>query len=883
VFGVLASVGVGIASASLVPLDAWQGWHTPALLGACAALIVLAVLVAQRKDASAARWGCALLAAAVLGAGAWGVRVVSVPSRVLPVQAGSIVVVEGVVLEGQRALAPRSSLAGVPQVPATMLTLSLRSREQAGERVPARGTLRVRIAGVQTERAGEPGVIRFGAGVPGAGVPGALVPGTAVRVLGRYEPPKPATNPGEPDREVLARARGDAGTLALSGADLLTPLDSLAHARWGDGVRSRVLALRERGREAVLASLPSEPQARWLLSLLLLGESETRDDQTLSAFARVGIIHLVAISGFHLTIIAMVALWMLRLLGDRGWLEPMLVALALVAYASLTPLSPALLRAVLLTLLVLASQSVGRRPDTLCALGLGATLLLLVQPHAWNDLGLQLSLGLTALLLWAQEPFASRFARLPPKGVVLERLPLPARLWRGARTLSAASVMCWIVSAPWLMASVGLLSPIALLASLVLAPVFVVLLVVGVLASVVVGVLGAIAPAIGVWLAEHVSGPVLASLSLGVVQSVRFFDSVPLAWTHVPVTPWWWAALASAALALWARFGLARFPREVPRRVVAIPLLLAACTLPLSWHLRSRLPSDVLLRIDMLDVGDGTCMLLRTQDQTLLWDAKPARWARTSPGVLAACRALGVWRVPTLLLTHPDSDHCAGVPELLQPLGVQHVLLTERFLESAQGPRAQPLPTDVLRTMREAGLVPRALARGDELVLGAGARPGARPGARSSETPIVASVIWPPRTTMDDAASGVQASELSDNDTSLVLLLALPLHNGATAHVLLTGDVQNDAARAVARRIAPLAPLAAMEAPHHGAANPGGIELLSTARARVVLQSTGPSRVLDPRLDAPRSHTAHWLATPTTGWTQLSILSSGDLHIQTQR
>jgi competence protein ComEC len=848
VFGVLGALVLGIAAAAQTPLPAWHAWHAPGLLIACAVLL----LIAARLRGRTPRWALALLCCGLLGAAAWGALVARAPGATLVATEGAIVQVEGIVLESPRTLSA-PPLAGVPSQPATIFTLALRAQGHAPQEVSAaRGRLRVRVS----TPAREP-------------PPAAITPGTRVRLLGRFSAPRPTSNPGEPDREARARVDRDAGTLTLSSWELATPVERTAHARTTDGVLASALALRERGRLAVLASLPTDPKARWLLSLLLLGESETRDEQALSAFARVGIIHLVAISGFHLTIIAMVALWLLRLLGDRGWLEPLLVALALVLYASLTPLSPALLRAVVLTLLVLGTQSTGRKPDTLCVLGLGAALLLLAQPIIFSDLGFQLSLGLTALLLWAQQPFAQRFAGLPPRGVVQENLPLPTRLFRGARLLSASSVMCWLVSLPWMMASVGLVSPVGLLASLLLAPVFVVLLVVGVLASIVAGVCGALVPQVGAFVSTLVSGPVLSGLSHLVMHTVRALDTLPLAWLWVPTTPWWWALPATGALALWARFGLSRHACEVPRAAVAAPLALALLALPLAWHVRTRLPSDVLLRIDMLDVGDGTCMLVRTRHRTLLWDAKPARWARTSPGVLAACRALGAWRVPTVAISHPDSDHCAGLPELLAPLGVRHLLLTQRFLDAGsstndQNP-PQTLPQSILASLRAANISPTPLHQGHELLLG----------APSNTTPSVrAEVLWPPAPISDT---------LSDNDTSLVLLFTLTVRDGSTTHVLLCGDVQNDAAREVAQRIAPLAPLAAIEAPHHGAANPGGIALLSAARARVVLQSTGPSRLLDPRLGAPRSQSAHWLATPTTGWTQLSVLTTGEITLRTKR
>lgn len=832
VWGVLGAGVAGVTVASRVELSAWQDWWG-ALFLACAAIAIAATLIVRQSRWCV--WMLGFVAAALVGAGAWWVSVVHVPSDRLSepgLQRDQIVTVEGLIMGAPRVLGPGQA---VFMQPRTEFALSVRGIVMHGVVQQASGVIRVRVAGSKSD---------------------GVQPGDAVRVMGRFAPVVPATNPGEPDRIALARGKGEVGSLTTSSWELVTPCERLAHARVGDGVLTWLVSMRDRGKQAVLASLPSEPQARWLMSALLLGESEQRDDEAMSAFARVGVIHLVAISGFHLTVIAMVLLWLMRLLGDRGWIEPVVVASGLIAYATLTPLSPALLRAVVLTLLVLATQSAGRKADSLCVLGLGAFGIVLYAPLAVLDLGFQLSLGLTALLLWAQQSFAARFAGLPPAGVLHERLTPAQWVWRGMRTASAASVMCWIVSVPWMMASVGIVSPAGLIASLLLAPAFVVLLVGGVVCGAAGAVVGVVAPQVVAWITEHVTGPALAWVCNLVMQAVQIADGLPGAWTWVPTTPWWWALYASVVLACWARFGM-RAPGASVRRSLIAAVAIAVLSLPVAWQTRTALSRDVLLRVDMLDVGDGTCMLVRTREGAMLWDVKRARWARTHPGVLAACRELGAWHVPTVVISHPDSDHCTGLAEVLSPLGVREVFTTQRFVEAAAGPQAQLLIADVLASIKNAGAKVTVLHRGSTVAL---------------SNDVMAKALWPEaKSDRDDSG------KLSDNDSSLVLAIDIPT-KARSARVLLTGDVQNEAARTVAEMLAREsgAWVAIAEAPHHGAANGGGIALLAAARARVVLQSTGQSRLDDPRLESVRQ--GEWLVTARDGWAWAEVLRSGEIR-----
>jgi competence protein ComEC len=807
---------------------------------------MVGVLLCQRVRAGA--WALGFVAALAIGALAWLAGVAMKPAALLSAteradsRAGAIVTVEGIVVDSPSRARQMSSQPWIHQQPRWQFDLALRAEVMNNVAAAREGTLRVRVAQYDSSMA--------------------LRAGDRVRIMGKFEPPPRATNPGEPDRESLARGKGLAGTLALSSPELITRVDEMAHAHTLDDLYTWILKLRDRGKLAVSHSLPESSDTRWLVESLLLGESETRDDEAMSILSRVGVIHLVAISGFHLTVIAMVMLWLMRLLGDRGWLEPVLVALGLVLYALLTPLSPALIRAVVLTLFVLASQSTGRKADSLCLLGIGAIGIVLVQPWAAMDLGFQLSLGLTALLLWAQPAFAARFANLPPKGVLHERLAISQWVWRGARVASASSVMCWIVSLPWMMTSVGIVSPAGLIASLVLSPVFVLLFVLGTLFALASSVLGAFFPAAALWCTEHATGPLLSFLAHIVLVVTKWFDSVPGAWMWTPTTPTWWSVLACASLALWVRFGFKRTtPNEIKpglldlmqsRTVITSLLLLSLCLLPIAWQTRTKLAHDVRLRIDMLDVGDGTCMLLRTQDAALLWDAKHARWARTQPGVLAACRELGAWRVRTAIISHPDSDHCTALPDMLAPLGVQQVIVSQRFLDAASG--SQPLMQDILGSVRAAGLTPQVVQGGSTFAIGEHVR---------------AEVAWPPEPA---------PSTLPDNAVSLVVVLEVATTGAAPARVLLAGDMQSEPAHALAEVLASKAPFAIAEAPHHGAADAGGIALLQAARPRVVLQSTGPSRLNDPRLDEVRAAAQAWLVTARDGWAWAEILADGSIR-----
>jgi len=124
----------------------------------------------------------------------------------------------------------------------------------------------------------------------------------------------------------------------------------------------------------------------------------------------------------------------------------------------------------------------------------------------------------------------------------------------------------------------------------------------------------------------------------------------------------WWPAWLPSALPLWAwsmvLLGalLLLLPAGVPVRSLGLFLLL-----PL-WFTPSERPPVGQAEVWMLDVGQGSALLIRTHRHALLYDAGP-RFGEFDTGervVLPSLRALGVDQLDMMLLSHADNDHAGG-------------------------------------------------------------------------------------------------------------------------------------------------------------------------------------------------------------------------------
>jgi competence protein ComEC len=631
--------------------------------------------------------------------------------------------------------------------------------------------------------------------------------GDHVRLTGVFTTVDPPMNPGEDDLSLYANEVGYAGSLTLTDQRLLEVLPQpttfvatyrSAWLRWRASLEARAREIVTRA-----SGSPEGDPGRALLLGLVLGDYDPSQHEVRDAFARQGLAHILSISGFHLSVMALLALMVLRLTGDRGWLEPVIVAALILAYLLIVPPSSPILRSAFMVLILLAAEASGRRYDRLTLLGWIAIGLLIWRPLDLWSIGFQLSLGLTAALFWLGNTFNARMWRQPLKGTIHRETTIPQRILDHLKQSVSTGVMCWALSAPLIACRIGILSPLAIAATIIVTPLIILILWVGYIALLV-----------GVFIPEAADGAghILAHLSDWSARTVQLFDSMPLSAIRLPVIPPLLAAAATILSAYWLRWGHARDRKAW--------LATAALTLWLSFSLLSpSLPRNTALRIDTLSVGNGTCHLIRSGDDAMLWDCGSMTSGGVQPALVSTVRALGAWRTPKVVITHPDLDHFGGLPEVLEPLGVRDVYLCERFANQAnEQPRGSAAALIHELTRRNISI--HIIAAGDQLTLG--------------ESTLT--FLSPPH----------NADWKLDNDNSLVARIDIDPQPNAKPALLMTGDIQDQSIAALEATYPDLHPRA-LELPHHGSAHQAAIQFTQRLNPQVVLQSTGALRLNDPR------------------------------------
>lgn len=211
-----------------------------------------------------------------------------------------------------------------------------------------------------------------------------------------------------------------------------------------------------------LEQILSEPQAAFL-GWLLLGEKRGLPQDLTDAFSRTGTTHIIALSGFNITIIAVAMMSFFNFFMVRRQISFWLSMMVIVGFVLMTGASASAVRAAVMGILVLLAQQVGRLYQIRNALVLAGAIMVYLNPKVlvW-DLGFQLSFAATLGLIYIMPIFQRWFY---PTAELVDKS------WFGWRGILSATLAAQIAVLPLLVINFGQLSLIAPLANLLILPV----------------------------------------------------------------------------------------------------------------------------------------------------------------------------------------------------------------------------------------------------------------------------------------------------------------------------------------------------------------------------------------------------------------------------
>lgn len=273
-----------------------------------------------------------------------------------------------------------------------------------------------------------------------------LHPGQLVSIKGDLYQPQPTAISWKFDFAKYLARQGI--FLGCSGWDI----DIIQDSAWGLWrVRQRI--------QNVHQKLLDQPIAKLMSSMVLDRRSVDLSYEIQDLFIRAGLAHTIAASGFHVSLLLGITLWLLR---QRTEQEKSIIGTAiLVFYAALTGFQASILRATLMGIGGLIGLVFDRRVKPLSLLILVATILLIYDPLFIWDVGFQLSFLATFGLMTTLKPIEKYLDFVPPAIATTIAIPVAASLW----TIPLIAYNFNVIATYSILTSI-LLSPLIVLVSL---------------------------------------------------------------------------------------------------------------------------------------------------------------------------------------------------------------------------------------------------------------------------------------------------------------------------------------------------------------------------------------------------------------------------------
>ncbi len=490
-----------------------------------------------------------------------------------------------------------------------------------------------------------------------------LTSGTQVRIYGRLSEFKTPTNPGEFDFNKHARTDRKLARMTASLPDAVEVISS------PQSLIGRLATLRSTLDRIILEFVG--PQRAPLASAILLGNREQLDRVQQESYLVSGTIHLLAISGLHVGILAGGFFFLSRLGCVPRKYCLLATILFVVCYAWLVEFRTPVVRASILITVVCLSKWFGRANLSFNSLGGAALIVLLINPTELMNVGAQLSFLAVATLAHFYPYFVKPPTQDPLDRLIERTRPIFQRslraIYERCRLAVCVSAVVWGIALPLVAERFNIVAPIAL----VINPLLIPPLTTGLLCGFAVMMLGPfVSPLATIF-------GIGCDLSLLAVESmVSFAESIPGG--H------YWTAGPNILAVITFYGGLFLFvffpPTRLPRRwcwTLLVVWISGLVVLPRIQHWQHTSDRQGLV-CTFVDVGHGTSVLLQFPNgRNVLYDCgsftSSLRATHSISGVLWHEQ---IHHIDMIVLSHTDVDHYNGLPGLLKRFSIGQVVIS---------------------------------------------------------------------------------------------------------------------------------------------------------------------------------------------------------------
>ena len=398
------------------------------------------------------------------------------------------------------------------------------------------------------------------------------------------------------------------------------------------------------------------------LKAILIGDRTGFDDDITEDFVKTGTVHILAISGLHVGLVAGIILALFGMLGIPKKPNLVLTLVFLTVYSFMAGSNPPIIRAVVIFAIFAIGYLMNRDADMLNSLSLAAVLILLWNPKELFDPSFQLSFASVAGIVI----FASVINNL----FRIEKIRGRPMLYKSALyvlTGGSISIAAWLGTWPITAHYFNIISPVTIIANLVVIPVLFLITASSFLLFL-FGAIPVVAALLGKWLSFIIAALFSINHTLAGLHFAYFRMPSPSAW----LTLLYYALI----FVLISKDGIRINKFSIHKNILLI-CILAAFNISI-WnsviHNGKGTPE-----VTFLDVGQGDSAFIRLPDNhNILIDGGSGG----EEGLFDAGKSVvapylwnkGVFDIDAVVVTHFHDDHLGGILYILKNFRVGCVI-----------------------------------------------------------------------------------------------------------------------------------------------------------------------------------------------------------------
>jgi competence protein ComEC len=418
--------------------------------------------------------------------------------------------------------------------------------------------------------------------------------------------------------------------------------------------------------------LDASDQSTQLLLAMTLGRKTALTDEVSEPFMRSGTMHIFAISGLHIALIAGILLGLLRVIQlpriACGWIVLPLIWF----YTAATGWQPSAIRSTIMMTVVIGGWMLKRPGDLLNSLAAAAFIILLWDPRQLFQASFQLSFFVVLSIALIAPPLNKIRDRLLQTDPMLPASLLP-RWWRWAdaplrwgTTCLTTSLAAWAGSLPLTAYYFHLFSPVTLLANVIIVPLagFALMAELG---SVVCGSWFPWATELfnnAAWLFMH-----------SIVGTGNLLTKIPGSFFYVPAPHWILIAVYYAFLAV----VMSGWLKTMRRKIVAGGALALIVVVYIGCSENSRGATE----LTVLPLNGGHAVFVDGAGRKNDWLVDCGNESAVEFTLKPFLRAHGVNKIPRLILTEGDVKNVGGAQRLDDLLGIGELWTSPVHFRSA--------------------------------------------------------------------------------------------------------------------------------------------------------------------------------------------------------